>query len=114
MEDLSGSLRLLLIALQTRMRFAALALSGFGLFFGVSFDGGHGALLQTVMLAMHGWKDTMPPKGSDFKNFHGRPRPVSLNPTTTFLFDIGVTTRYVSPASPREQQEAADVTSLSD
>jgi hypothetical protein len=37
-----------------------------------------------------------------------------FSPTTTFLFDIRVTTRYVSPAYPREQQEAADVTSLSD
>jgi hypothetical protein len=37
-----------------------------------------------------------------------------LNPTTTPLFDIRVTTRYVAPAYPREQQETAYVTSLSD
>jgi hypothetical protein len=39
---------------------------------------------------------------------------VQYNPTTTSLFDIRVTTRYFSPAYPREQQEAAYVTSLSD
>jgi hypothetical protein len=30
------------------------ALSGFRLLFGVSFAGGHGTLLLTVVLAMHG------------------------------------------------------------
>jgi Asp-tRNA(Asn)/Glu-tRNA(Gln) amidotransferase A subunit family amidase len=35
-------------------------------------------------------------------------------PTTTSLFNIRVTTRYVAPAYPREQQEAVYVTSLSD
>jgi hypothetical protein len=39
---------------------------------------------------------------------------VNDNPTTTSLFDIRVTPRYVAPAYPREQQEAAYVTSLSD
>jgi hypothetical protein len=29
------------------------------------------------MLAMHGWKETMSPKLSDFNNFHG-PHKVSL------------------------------------
>jgi hypothetical protein len=37
-----------------------------------------------------------------------------LTPTTTSLFEIRVTTRYVAPAYPREQQEAAYVPSLSD
>jgi hypothetical protein len=37
-----------------------------------------------------------------------------ITPTTTSLFDIRVTTRYVAPAYPREQQEAAYVPSLSD
>jgi hypothetical protein len=35
-------------------------------------------------------------------------------PTMTFLFAIRVTTRDISPAYPKEQQEAAYVTSLSD
>jgi len=52
------------------MSLEATALSGFGLLFGVSFAGGHRGLLQTVMLAMHGEKDTMSPKELDFKNFH--------------------------------------------
>jgi hypothetical protein len=39
---------------------------------------------------------------------------ITSSPTTTSLFDIKVTTRYVSPAYPREQQEAAYVTSQSD
>jgi hypothetical protein len=46
-------------------------LSGFGLLFDVSFHGRHGALLPTVVLAMHGEKATMSLKGLDFKNFHG-------------------------------------------
>jgi Transposase DDE domain group 1 len=37
-----------------------------------------------------------------------------FNPTTTSLFDMRVTTRYVAPAYPRAQQEAAHVTSQSD
>jgi hypothetical protein len=37
-----------------------------------------------------------------------------VNPTATFIFDIKVTTRYVAPAYPSKQQEAAYVTSLSD
>jgi HNH endonuclease len=37
-----------------------------------------------------------------------------INPTTTSLFDMRVTTRYVAPAYPRAQQEAAHVTSQSD
>lgn len=51
--------------------------SGFGLFFGVSFCMGHDALLPTGVLAMHGWKEMMFPKGADFKHFYG-PRTVSL------------------------------------
>jgi hypothetical protein len=45
---------LALIALKTFMGWQATALSGFGLLFGVSFAGGHGVFLQTVMLAMYG------------------------------------------------------------
>jgi hypothetical protein len=55
----------------------ATALSGFGLLFGVSFAGGHRVLLQTVVLAMHGKKETMSPKALAFKHFHG--------PQTVFL-----------------------------
>jgi hypothetical protein len=47
------------------------------LFFGVSFEGGHSMLLLTVLLAMHGWKETLSPKLSNFKHFHG--------PHTVFL-----------------------------
>ena len=43
------------------MRLQATALSGFGLLFGVSFAGGHSVLLQTVVLAIHGEKETMSP-----------------------------------------------------
>ena len=53
------------------------ALSGFGLLFGVSFAGGHSVLLQTVVLAIHGKKETMSSKELDFKHFHG-PQTVSL------------------------------------
>ncbi len=59
------------VALKAFMSLQATTLSGFGLLLGVSFDGGHRRLLQTVMLAMHGEKDTMFPKELDFKNFHG-------------------------------------------
>src|SRR2546429_333679 len=59
------------------MRLSATALSGFGVFFGVSFAGGPRGLLPTVMLARHGEKDTMSPQQLDFKNFHG-PHTVSL------------------------------------
>jgi hypothetical protein len=46
-------------------------LSGFGWFFGVSCAGGHGVLLPTVVLVMHGGKATLSPKILDFKYFHG-------------------------------------------
>jgi hypothetical protein len=59
------------------MSLKAPALSGFGLLFDVSFAGGHRGLLQTVMLARHGEKDTMFPKDLDFNHFHG-PYTVSL------------------------------------
>ena len=51
--------------------------SGFRLFFGVSFAEGQSVLLQTVMLARHGEKETMSPKELNFKNFHD-PHTVSL------------------------------------
>ena len=53
-QGLGGPWRLAPIALKTFMGLKATALSGFGLLFGVSFEGGHGVLLQTVLLAMHG------------------------------------------------------------
>jgi hypothetical protein len=49
-ESLNGSLGLLLIMPQTLVRCGPTALSGFGLLFGVSCAGGHGALLRTVCL----------------------------------------------------------------
>ena len=77
MEGFDRLLRLALITLKALLRVQAAALSGFGVLFGVSFKGGPGVLLQTVLLAMHGEKDTMSPTVSDFKNFHG-PHTVSL------------------------------------
>src|SRR6266852_4634179 len=53
------------------MRLQATALSGFGLLFGVSFAGSHSVLLQIVVLAIHGEKETMSPKELNFKHFHG-------------------------------------------
>jgi hypothetical protein len=53
-QGLRRPLRLAPIALKAFMSLKATALSGFGLLLGVSFDGGHRGLLQTVMLAMHG------------------------------------------------------------
>ena len=76
-ERLNGSLGLLLIMPQPFVSCVPTALSGFGLFFGVSFAGGHSVLLQTVVLAIHGEKETMSPKELNFKNFHG-PHTVSL------------------------------------
>ncbi len=62
MEGLDVALSLLALVLEALVRLAATAMGGFRVFFGVSFGGGHGALLQTVLLAMHGWKETMSPK----------------------------------------------------
>jgi hypothetical protein len=70
-EGLDGTLRLAPITLQAFLRLEATALSGFGLLFGISFAGGHSMLLQTVLLARHGKKETMSPTALDFKNFHG-------------------------------------------
>src|SRR5438132_1553068 len=58
------------------MRLQATARSGFGLLFGVSFAGGHSVLLQTVVLARHGEKETLAPKELNFKHCHG-PQAVS-------------------------------------
>ena len=77
LEGLSSPLRLAPITLQTLLRCAAATLSGFGVFFCGSFAGGHGALLQTILLVRHGEKETMSPKELNFKNFHG-PHTVSL------------------------------------
>jgi hypothetical protein len=62
---------LALISLKALLRDVTAMCSGFGLFFGVSFAGGHCVLLPTVVFAMHGEKETMSPKESNFKNFHG-------------------------------------------
>ena len=53
-ESLGGPLCLAPIALKTFMGLQATALSGFGLLCGVSFAGGHGVLLPTVVLARYG------------------------------------------------------------
>jgi hypothetical protein len=59
------------IALKAFLRLEAMALSGLGLFFGVSCAGRHGALLPTVVLAVHSWQASMSPKKLDFNYFHG-------------------------------------------
>ena len=46
-EGFDRLLRLALITLKALLRVQAAALSGFGVLFGVSFDGGHRGLLQT-------------------------------------------------------------------
>ena len=48
LQDLGGVLRLAAITLQALARFETAALSGVGLFFGVSLRGRHGALLRFV------------------------------------------------------------------
>jgi hypothetical protein len=53
-QGLGSPLCVVPIALQTFLGLSAVALSGFGLLFGVSFPGGHGVLLPTVVLAMYG------------------------------------------------------------
>ena len=50
------------VALKAFMSLEATALSGFGVLFGVSLHGRHSRLLQTVLLARHGEKDTIFPK----------------------------------------------------
>jgi hypothetical protein len=44
------------------MSFEAVALSRVSLLFSISFKRGHGALLLTVLLAMHSERETMSPK----------------------------------------------------
>jgi IS1 transposase len=60
-ESLGGLLGLTLVLLKTFLSAVAATRSDFGLFVGVSFCGGHGALLPTGVLAMHGWKEMMFP-----------------------------------------------------
>jgi hypothetical protein len=50
LEGRSGMLRLAAVARETRMRFQATTLAGFGVVFGVSFREGHGELLCTVWI----------------------------------------------------------------
>jgi len=83
-ESLKGPLGLLLIASQALVGFLTTALSGFGVFFGVSFAWGHGVLLRTVMISRSGLKVTLShqvPDGkpaSDKATPHGRS--VSISP----------------------------------
>src|SRR5882672_7709096 len=48
LEGLSGVLRLAAITCEALLRLKTATLSGFGLLCGVSFSGGHGALLDSV------------------------------------------------------------------
>ena len=56
------------------LAYRLLALAGFLTY---RFMGGHGALLETVLLAMHGEKETRSPQWSDCTYLHG-PRTVPL------------------------------------
>ncbi len=60
MEGLDIMLGLSALVLETRLGFESTAFSGFGLFGGVSFHGGHGELLRTVLVFRLGLKETMP------------------------------------------------------
>jgi hypothetical protein len=53
-QGLRSPLRLAAVALKAFMGVQATALSGFGLLFGVSFAGGQGVLLSTVVLERYG------------------------------------------------------------
>jgi hypothetical protein len=59
MQGLGGLLGLAPIALKALLSIAAAALSGFGLFSGVSFGWGHDALLCIVMNLILDTKETM-------------------------------------------------------
>src|SRR4029453_19358221 len=60
---LDGMVRLAAIPCEALLRCAAATLSGFGVLFGVSFAGGHSALLRISVLSMMGAKKTMLPRG---------------------------------------------------
>jgi len=63
MEGLDIMLGLRALVLETRLGFESTAFSGFGLFVGVSFHGGHGDLLRTALVCRLGLKETMPHSG---------------------------------------------------
>jgi len=63
MEGLDIVLGLSALLLKTLLGVEARAFSGFGLFVGVSFHGGHGELLRTVLVFRLGLKETMPHLG---------------------------------------------------
>jgi hypothetical protein len=63
MQGFDIVLGLLLLALQALLGFEVTSLSGFGLFFGLSFGWGHGGFLRAVYLGRYGSKDTMPHPG---------------------------------------------------
>jgi hypothetical protein len=65
LEDLSGVLRLAPITLEALVRCKAAALSGFGVFFAVSFRWRHTVLLYRVPRVswVNGVKDTVSPEG---------------------------------------------------
>jgi hypothetical protein len=48
LQDLGHPLRLSAVTIETLLSFEAAARSGFGVFFGGSFAGGHGELLRSV------------------------------------------------------------------
>jgi hypothetical protein len=63
MESLNIVLGLGALLLEALLGFESTAFSGFGLFGGVSFHGGHGDLLRTVVVFRLGLKETMPHVG---------------------------------------------------
>ena len=60
MQGLSSLLRLATVALEALLSVEATALSGFSLFFGVSFGLGHDDLLCIGMRSIRDTKETMP------------------------------------------------------
>jgi hypothetical protein len=63
MEGLDIVLGLSALLPEALLGFEATAFSGFGLFVEVSFHGGHGELLRTVLEFLWGSKATMPHSG---------------------------------------------------
>jgi hypothetical protein len=59
MSGLGDLLGLATVTLEALLRMVAAALSGFRLFFGISFSRRHGDLLHTVIISRRGMKETL-------------------------------------------------------
>jgi hypothetical protein len=73
LQALGSLLRLEAVTIEALLRFEATTVSGFGVLFGVSFHGGHGALLRSVwVLAAEVWASAR-----NTENLHFLFRPIS-------------------------------------